>query len=124
MDWSWARLAASRSEPTDDGETVMDGAPGKDEMPGVPDRSARFGMTVSGRRGSVRAVVLDEVLQGVADAEVGGDDVAGLHPAEDPGDGAEVFHAALCAGAGVGALGGAGADVGVSSSATGVACSK
>ena len=38
--------------------------------------------------------MLDEVLQGVADAEVGGDDVAGLHPAEDPGDGAEVFHAA------------------------------
>ena len=57
--------------------------------------------------------LLDEVLERVADAEVGGDDVAGLHPAEDPGDGAEVFHAALAGGAGVGALGRAGADAGV-----------
>ena len=57
--------------------------------------------------------MLDEVLEGVADAEVGGDDVAGLHPAEDPGDGAEVFHAALARGACIGALGGARADAGV-----------
>ncbi len=55
-------------------------------------------------------VVLDEVLERVAYAEVRGHDVARLHPAEDPGDGAEVFHAALAGGAGVGALGGAGAD--------------
>ena len=50
----------------------------------------------------------------MADAEVGGDDVAGLHPAEDPGDGAEVEERALLGGgAGVGAFGGAGADAGV-----------
>ena len=63
--------------------------------------------------GIIWGVVLDEVLEGVAHAEVGGDDVAGLHPAEDPGDGAEVFHAALAGGAGVGALSGAGADASV-----------
>ncbi len=57
--------------------------------------------------------MLDEVLEGVADAEVGGDDVAGLHPSEDPGDGAQVFHAALLRGTGVSAFGGTRADVGV-----------
>ena len=61
----------------------------------------------------------DKGSEGVAYAEPGGDEVAGLHPAKDPGDGAEVFHAAgflrlsLGCGAGVGALGGAGADAGV-----------
>ena len=30
-------------------------------------------------------VLLDELLEGVAYAEVGGDELAGLHPAEDPG---------------------------------------
>ena len=49
--------------------------------------------------------------EGVADAEVGGDELAGLHPAEDPGDGAEVFRCACAALAS--ALGGAGADAGV-----------
>ena len=53
------------------------------------------------------------MLKRVAYAEVGGDDVAGLHPAEDPGDGAEVFHAALALRAGVGALCRARADAGV-----------
>ena len=57
--------------------------------------------------------IVEEVLEGVADAEVGRDEVAGLHPAEDPGDGAEVGHGALSGGAGVFALGGAGADAGV-----------
>src|SRR6185437_4411285 len=66
-------------------------------------------------RGS-RFTRLDEVLEGVADAEVGGHDVTGLHPAEDPGDGAEVLHAALAlgrsitTGARVGAACGARAD--------------
>ena len=64
------------------------------------------------------------MLEGVADAEVGGDEVAGLHPAEDPGDGAEVFHAALFGAGGVGALGGTGADAGVFEFGDGVDCSK
>ena len=51
------------------------------------------------------------MLQGVADAEVCGDDMAGLHPTEDPGDGAQVFHAALAGGACIGAFGGARTDV-------------
>ena len=49
--------------------------------------------------------VLDEVLEGVADAEVCRYELARLHPAEDPGDGAEVLHAALAGGAGVRAFG-------------------
>ena len=53
------------------------------------------------------------MLQGVADAEVCGDDVAGLHPSKDPGDGAEVFHAAVAGGTGVAAFGGTRADAGV-----------
>ena len=48
-------------------------------------------------------------VERVADAEVGGDELAGLHPAEDPGDGAEVGHGLLLAAA----LGGAGAEAGV-----------
>ena len=54
--------------------------------------------------------VVRELLECVADAEVGGYDVARLHPAEDPGDGAEVGERALAGGAFVAALGGAGAD--------------
>ena len=55
--------------------------------------------------------MLDEVLEGVADTEVGRDDVAGLHPSEDPGDGAQVFHGAAARGACIRAFGGARADV-------------
>jgi hypothetical protein len=63
-------------------------------------------------------------VERVADAEVGGDDVARLHPAEDPGDGAEVFHAALLAELASVRLAGREPMRACSSSATGVACSK
>src|SRR6185312_10260758 len=53
-------------------------------------------------------VLLDELLERVAYTEVGGDELAGLHPAEDPGDGAEVAHGLLAE-----ALGRAGAEAGV-----------
>ena len=39
------------------------------------------------------------MLQRVADAEPGGDGVAALHPAEDPGNGAQIFEAAALAAA-------------------------
>ncbi len=55
----------------------------------------------------------DEGIEGMAYAEPCGNEVAGLHPAEDPGDGAEIFDGALLLRAGVGALGGAGTDAGV-----------
>lgn len=51
---------------------------------------------------------LDEVVESVAYAEPCGNKLAGLHPAEDPGDGAEVGHGFFAA-----ALGGARADAGV-----------
>ena len=48
------------------------------------------------------------MLEGVSDTEPGWDELAGLHPSEDPGDGAEVGHRFFS-----GALGGAGAEAGV-----------
>ena len=51
-----------------------------------------------------------EGVERVADAEPCRDEMARLHPSEDPGDGAQVLHAALLLGAGVGTLGGARAD--------------
>ncbi len=47
-------------------------------------------------------------VEGVADAEVRGDELARLHPAEDPGNGAEIGHGFFAA-----ALGGARAEAGV-----------
>ena len=51
---------------------------------------------------------LHELVERVADAEVGGDELARLHPAEDPGDGAEIGHGFFAA-----AFGGARAEAGV-----------
>ena len=64
-------------------------------------------------------------LERVADAEPGGDEVARLHPAEDPGDGAEVGHGALPLWRWASLrLAGREPMRACSSSATGVACSK
>ncbi len=62
---------------------------------------------------------LDEVVQGVADAEVGGDELRDCIQPKTQGDGAEVGHGFFAA-----AFGGREPRRACSSSATGVACSK
>ncbi len=59
-------------------------------------------------------------MQRVADAEVSRNELARLHPAEDPRDGAKVGHGFFAARA----LAGREPMRACSSSATGVACSK